>query len=183
MRTGEKWMCFQHCAKILPSALSFRTESTAMAHSIPRRSLPGQWALFGRNHGLGANRSASAIPSTLASLLRGGLVSGCAMAIGVAAWLGDPADYLNADPALARLLRGMAVIKGMIAIAVLCAVFRRLAWPVSKTAGAAYLLSCWALAGSTMLVWQLAYIVPAGLLFHVAAVSLLWVSWRERKIQ
>ncbi len=114
------------------------------------------------------------------SLLRGGLLSGCAVAIGIAAWLGSPADYLNADPALARLLRGMALIKGMIALAVLGAVFWRLARPVSNTAGAAYLLASWAVAGSTMLIWQLSYIVPASLLFHVAALSLLWVHWRER---
>jgi hypothetical protein len=114
------------------------------------------------------------------SLLRGGLVSGCAMAIGIAAWLGNPLDYLQADPALGRLLRGMALIKGMIAIAVVGAVFWRLAWPLSRTTGAAYLVSSWALAGSTMLIWQLSYIVPAALLFHVAALSLLLVSWRER---
>jgi hypothetical protein len=114
------------------------------------------------------------------SLLRGGLVSGCAIAIGIAAWLGDPSAYFNADPALARLLRGMALIKGMIALAIVCAVFWRLAWPVTKTAGAAYLLSSWAVAASTMLLWQLSYIVPAALLFHVAALFLLWLRWRER---
>ena len=151
-----------------------------MAQSFPRWSMPSQRVLFGRNHGLGAYRSASAAPSTVVSLLRGGLVSGCAMTIGIAAWLGDPVDYLRADPALARLLRGMALIKGMIAIAVVGAVFWRLAWPVSRTAGAAYLFCSWAVVGSTMLIWQLSYIVPAALLFHVAALSLLLVSWRER---
>jgi hypothetical protein len=98
------------------------------------------------------------------------------VAIGIAAWLGDPVDYLHADPALARLLRAMALIKGMIAIAAVGAVFWRLAWPVSRTAGAAYLASSWAVAGSTMLVWQLSYIVPAALMFHVAALSLLLVG-------
>jgi hypothetical protein len=101
------------------------------------------------------------------------------MAVGIAAWLGDPSGYLHADPALARLLRGMALIKGMIAIAALAAVFWRLAWPVSKSAAAAYLVSSWAVAGSTMLIWQLSYIVPAALLFHAAALSLLLVGWRD----
>jgi hypothetical protein len=148
-----------------------------MTQSIPRWSLPKQRAPF---HWFAANRSASAAPSTVVSLLRVVLVSGCVMAIGIAAWLGDPLDYLQADPALGRLLRGMALIKGMIAIAIVGAVFWRLAWPLSRTAGAAYLVSSWALAGSTMLIWQLSYIVPAALLFHVAALSLLLVSWRER---
>jgi hypothetical protein len=120
---------------------------------------------------------ASAAPSTL---LRGGLVLGCAMAIGLAAWLGDPGGYLQADPALARLLRGMALIKGMIVIGALGAVFWRLAWPVSKPVAAGYLVASWTMAGSTMLIWELSYIVPAAVLFHAAALSLLVVGWRER---
>jgi hypothetical protein len=116
----------------------------------------------------------------VAPLLRGGLIAGCAAAIGLAAWLGDPAGHLHADPALARLLRGMALIKGLIAIAVVAAVFWRLAWPISKTVSAAYLVSSWTIAGSTMLIWQLSHIVPAALLFHLAALSLLLVGWRER---
>jgi hypothetical protein len=151
-----------------------------MTHSIPRWSLPNQRVLFVRNREFDADRSASAVPSTVVSMLRGGLVSGCAIAIGIAAWLGHPADYLHADPALARLLRGMALIKGVIALAIVGAVFWRLAWPVAKRAVAAYLLCSWAVAGSTMLIWQLSYIVPAAVLFHAAALSLLWVGWRER---
>jgi hypothetical protein len=150
-----------------------------MTQSIPRWSLPSQRILFGLKRDVGADRSASAVPSTAVSLLRTGLVLGCAIAIGMAAWLGHPAAYLNADPALARLLRGMALIKGMIALAIVCAVCWRLAWPIDKRAGAAYLIGSWAVAGSTMLIWQLSYIVPAAVLFHAAALSLFWVSWRE----
>jgi hypothetical protein len=113
-------------------------------------------------------------------VLRSGLVLGCAVAIGTAAWLGDPGGYLQADPALARLLRAMALIKGTIAIAATVAVFWRLAWPLSKPVAAGYLLGCWAIAGSSMLIWQLSYIVPAAVLFHAAALCLLLVGWRER---
>jgi hypothetical protein len=102
------------------------------------------------------------------------------MAIGFAVWLGDPGGYLHADPALARLLRAMALIKGAIAVAAVAAVFWRLAWPVSKPVAVSYLLACWAITGSTMLIWQLSYIVLAALLFHSAALSLLLVSWREK---
>jgi hypothetical protein len=135
---------------------------------------------------LAASRSAFTASSTVAAspanvpLLRSGLVLGCAVAIGIAAWLGDPSSYLQADPALARLLRGMAVIKGMIAIAAVGAVFWRLGWRVSKAGAAAYLVSSWALTGSTMIIWQLSFIVPAALVFHAAALSMLLVSWRER---
>jgi hypothetical protein len=151
-----------------------------MAQSILRSSLSSQRALGGLTSGFAANRSAAAPASTAVSLLRIGLIVGCASSIGIAVWLGDPSGYLHADPALARLLRGMALIKGMIAIAAVGAVFWRLAWPVSKIGAAAYLISSWAIAGSTMLIWQLSYIVPAALLFHAAALSLLLVSWRER---
>jgi hypothetical protein len=102
------------------------------------------------------------------------------VAVGIATWLGDPSGYLHADPALARLLRAMALIKGMITIAAAGAVFWRLAWPVSRPVAASYLAAAWAMTGSTMLIWQLSYIVAAALLFHVAALSLLLVGWRER---
>ncbi len=155
-----------------------------MAQSILQSSVPSHKALFGRTLrwqtlGLAPNRVASAAPSNVVWLLRGALVLGCVMAIGIASWLGDPDGYLHADPALARLLRAMALIKGMIAIAAAGAVYWRLAWPVSKPVAAGYLVGCWVIAGSTMIIWQLSYIVPAALLFHSAALSLLWVSWRE----
>jgi hypothetical protein len=151
-----------------------------MAQSILRSSLSSQKALSGGISWLAPNRSASTAASTVVSLLRIGLVFGCANAVGIAAWLGDPSGYMHADPALARLLRAMALIKGMIAVAAVGAVFWRLAWPVSKIGAATYLISSWVLAGSTMLIWQLSYIVPAALLFHGAALSLLLVTWRER---
>jgi hypothetical protein len=124
---------------------------------------------------------ASGAPSAAFSLLRVGLISGCAVAMGIAVLAGDPSGYLRADPDLARLLRGMALIKGMIVIGAVAAVFWRLAWPVSRSAAATYLVSSWALAGSTMLIWQLSHIVAAALVFHAAALSILWVSWRERR--
>jgi hypothetical protein len=151
-----------------------------MAQSILRSSFISEKAVLGRSPGLAANRSASAAPSTISWLLRGGLVLGCLMAVAIAAWLGDPSGYLHADPALARLLRAMALIKASIVIAAAGAVFWRLGWPVSKPVAASYLVACWVIAGSTMLIWQLSYIVPAALLFHSAALCLILVSWRER---
>lgn len=144
-----------------------------MASSVMRSTLPHPFGPFWRG-------VASDVPATGAWLLRGGLILGCGAAIGVAAWAGDPIGFLLADPALARLLRGMALIKAVIALAAVGIVFMRLAWPVSRTAAAGYLAGCWALAGSSALIWQLSYIVPAALLFHAAALSLLLVGWRER---
>ena len=111
---------------------------------------------------------------------RAALLLGCVAAIGVAAWVGDPSGTLQADPALARLLRGMALIKAAIACAAVAAVYWRFGWAVSRGAAAVYLLSSATLTGSTMLIWQLSCIIPAALLFHAAAISLLVVGWRER---
>ena len=114
-----------------------------------------------------------------ALLLRCALLLGCLLAIGLAVGWGDPSGFLTADPALARLLRGMALIKGLIAMAAVAAVFWRLARPVSWIAGAAYLVGCWALAGATLMIWQLSHIIVAALMFHAAAVALALVSWRD----
>jgi len=102
------------------------------------------------------------------------------MAIGIAAYLGDPTGFTQADPALGRLLRGMALIKGVIALAILAAVWWRFGRPVFKSAAAVYLSGSWIVAGSTMLIWQLSWIPLAALLFHAAALSMLVVGWRER---
>jgi len=115
-----------------------------------------------------------------AALLRGALLAGCALSIGIAAWIGDPTPYLTADPALARLLRGMAAIKGMVALAALCAVLWRFGWPTSKGATVVYLCGTCMLLGSSMLIWQLTLIPLAAALFHVAALSMLVAGWRER---
>ncbi len=105
-------------------------------------------------------------------------MAGCAIAMGIVLYLGDPNSF--PDPALARLLRGMALIKGLISMAAVAAVLWRFGRPVSKPAAAGYLVGSWFLVGSTMLIWQLTWIAAAAILFHAAAVSMLLVSWRER---
>jgi len=146
-----------------------------LLRTLYRPPISALGARFGiRAHGLRAGRSTSALP------LRAGLLVACAAAIGVAAWAGDPSAYLQADPALARLLRGMALIKGMIALGAVGAVYWRLAWPVGRLVAATYLITAAVLVGSTTLIWQLSYIVLAAVLFHVAALTMLIVGWRER---
>jgi hypothetical protein len=114
-----------------------------------------------------------------ATRLRSVLIVGCAISVGIAMYMGDPSGYLLADPALARLLRGMAVIKGVIAIAIVGAVWWRFGRAVSRPVAVSYALGCWVVAGSTTLVWQLTSIVMAAVLFHAAALSMLIVSWRD----
>jgi hypothetical protein len=114
-----------------------------------------------------------------AGRLRSVLMVGCAISIGIAVYLGDPSSF-TPDPALARLLRGMALIKGVIATAAAAAVCWRFGRPVSKPVAAGYLLGSWILVGSTLLIWQLSWIPAAAILFHAAALSMLFVSWRDR---
>lgn len=108
------------------------------------------------------------------------LIAACLLAVGAAASLGHPADYLQDDPALARLLRCMALIKGVIVMAAGAAVFWRFGWSIAKPMAAIYVLASAVMAGSTMLIWQLTLIPLAAFLFHAAALSLLVVGWRER---
>ena len=117
--------------------------------------------------------------SGYAGPLRAALVAGCAISIGIAMYLGDPSS-LTHDPALARLLRGMALIKGVMALAAVAAVLWRFGRPASAVAAAGYLVGSWVLVGSTTLVWQLSWIPAAAVLFHAAGLSMLLVSWRER---
>jgi len=121
-----------------------------------------------------AARAARTLP------LRTALIAACALSIGAAAWFGDPSGYLQADPALARLLRGMALIKSTIVLGAVGAVFWRFGFATSRPAAAVYVVGCGALAGSTMLIWQLTLIPLAAVLFHLSAVCMLLVGWRER---
>ncbi len=115
-----------------------------------------------------------------ASLWRAAIVAGCILAVAVAAWVGHPADYLEADPALAHLLRGMALIKSFIVLGVVGAALWRCGWRLSTAAGVGYVAGSSVMAGSTVLIWQLSHIVAAAVLFHGAALGMLYLGWRER---
>ncbi len=96
-----------------------------------------------------------------------------------ASHLGSPAAYLEADPDLARLLRGMALVKAAAVVVGLAAVYWRLGWRVRGWHTGAYLATAWILTGSTMLVWQLTWIPAAAVLFHAALIGLLVTGWRD----
>jgi hypothetical protein len=112
--------------------------------------------------------------------LRALLIATCLLAVGAAVLLGNPADTLREDLALARLLRCMALIKGAIVMAAGAAVYLRLGWSIPKPTAWIYVIASAVMAGSTMLIWQLTLIPLAALLFHLAGLSLLVVGWRER---
>lgn len=127
----------------------------------------------------------STSPQSVASTqikLRVLLLAGCVGSVAAVAWLGEPAHYLAADPELARLLRGMALIKAAIVAVAVAAVLWRFSKPVSPRAAAVYLGGMWLLAAASMMIWQLTLIPAAAIGFHVAELALLWVAWGDRGV-
>jgi hypothetical protein len=113
-------------------------------------------------------------------LTRAVLMAACVAAVVAAAWVGQPAPYLQADPGLAQLMRGMALIKAAIALGAVALLLWRFGWPTGKLAALAYAISAALMAGATMLIWQLSFIPLAAALFHIGALVMLLVGWRDQ---
>ena len=109
------------------------------------------------------------------------LCVGCIASVAMAAWVGEPARYLRADPELAFLLRGMATIKAAIVFAAVGMLSWRFGYPLSERTALAYLIGAWLTAGASMLVWQLSFIPLASLAFHAGEFTLLFVAWRDHQ--
>lgn len=106
-------------------------------------------------------------------------VAGALALTGAAVALGDPARALASDPALARLLRGMAALKALMAVAAAVAVWWRLGRPVEVIAGAIYVVSVATMAGVAAMIWQLSGLAVASVLFHVALLALAITALRD----
>ncbi|MEO8523713.1 MAG: hypothetical protein ABI460_03235, partial [Caldimonas sp.] len=113
-----------------------------------------------------------------AAILRSALVAGSVAAFAVAL-LATNSTVQAAEPELALLLRGMAVIKGLLAGVAAAAVWWRLGQPVSSRAAAVYITCVWALFVCTALIWQLTFIAAAAVVFHVAGLTGLLLALRE----
>ena len=96
--------------------------------------------------------------------MRTALVAGSVAAV-VVTWLAVSGVAQAAEPELAVLLRGMAAIKGLLAFSAGGLVWWRLGQPVSLRVAASYLACVWVLFASTALIWQLAFILAAAVLF------------------
>ena len=107
------------------------------------------------------------------------LVPGCAAVAAVTAVIGEPSPLLLADPELAVLLRGMAIIKGAILVVAVALLLWRFGRPVSQPAAAAYALGTWLAVGATVLIWQLTFIPTAAVLFHLGELAVLVTAFRE----
>ena len=111
---------------------------------------------------------------------RTALLVACVAAFGVAAWAGGAAGTIDADADLTRLLRGIALIKASLVIAAIGVLWWRLGRPVAARTATAYVVGAALMAGATALVWMLASIPLAALLFHIGEFTLLIVAWRDR---
>ncbi len=141
---------------------SARADSVALRPGdAPGASVGAREANVGRAEGLG--------PGSLRALLVVGGVFFAALAFAA----GSPETLTRVDPELARLLRGMALIKASLVVAIFGAVFWRFAWPVSGGLAAAYLAGAWGSASAGVLIWQLSHIAAAALVFHLGLAVLL----------
>jgi hypothetical protein len=118
----------------------------------------------------------------LALRRRGVLVLACALTTGAAALLAEPSAAILADPELARLLRGMAVIKAVLVAGGLGVLWWRLGRPVSQGAAVVYVGGAALLTGATLLIWQLSHLIAAPVIFHAATLALVVVAANEERL-
>ena len=115
------------------------------------------------------------------SVPRAALLLGCTATTTLAAWVGGPTPYLNADAELGHLLQGMALIKAGILFAAISLLWWRFKRPVPVGLTAVYLIATWLAAGASMLIWQLTSIPFAAITFHVGGLAFLVAAWRDYK--
>ena len=107
------------------------------------------------------------------------LVGGCvlaAVAVGAAA-RGGAAPAV--DPELARLLRAMAVIKGVMLVAGVGALAWRLRRPTPLPFAAAYLGGAWVAAGAVAAMWSLVALGAVAVVLHGVAAAVALLAWRD----
>lgn len=112
------------------------------------------------------------------AVLRAGLLMGC-LACVLMGWFGVSGVSHAVEPELAVLSRGMAAIKGLLAVLAASLVYWRLGLPISARAAWAYATCAGLMFVASALIWQLALIPLASALFHAGWMGALCVAWRE----
>ena len=84
-----------------------------------------------------------------------------------------------AGPDLTHLLRGMALLKALMAAGMVAAVMWRLGSPVTLAWWAAYALACAITVAGPGLIWQMASIRVGALTLHVGLMAALILLWRD----
>ena len=128
----------------------------------------------------GVERNASRLDRHQKTLpLRLTLLAVCAFAAAAAIYFAGTGGVQSADPDLARLLRGMAIIKTAILLAVGAAIWWRLGSAIRPAFAAGYIIfGALGVAGAT-LVWNMAGLAVAPFLFDGALLGFLVLALRD----
>jgi hypothetical protein len=106
---------------------------------------------------------------------------GCVAAAAFAWWLAGFAPEVSREPALANLLRGMALLKGLAVLVAVALLSWRVRYGLSAGMTAMYLVPCWVAGGAAMLIGQLAFVAAAAVAFHAAEITFLFAAWRDSR--
>lgn len=125
-----------------------------------------------------------AAPGTLAGRLavpgwRGRLLLAAAAGAALGWLVGDPGARAGADPELARLLRGMALVKALLVLGALRLLWWRFGEAVTGARAWGYVGAVAAMALATLLAWQLSHLVVLSLAFHGALLTLGVLALRD----
>lgn len=110
---------------------------------------------------------------------RGRLVLAVAFGAAVGLIVGDPSARLAADPELARLLRGMALVKALLIAVGVRVLWWRFGLDIEALRARGYVAALAFMAFAAALAWQLSYPAVLGLAFHGALLSLGMLAWRD----
>lgn len=107
------------------------------------------------------------------------LLLGSAVLLAIPLMLFEPPAYWADDPELFRLLRGMGMLKLVLAAIAFAASWWRLGAQPGVHLQTAYVGGVWALSLAAGLIWQLHWVIPASALFHGGTLALLFAAWRD----
>jgi hypothetical protein len=110
---------------------------------------------------------------------RGRLLVAVALGAGVGLVVGDPSARLAADAELARLLRGMALVKALLIAVGVRVLWWRFGLRIEPVRARAYVAALAFMAFAAGLAWQLSYLPVLTLAFHGALLSLGVLAWRD----
>jgi hypothetical protein len=112
-------------------------------------------------------------------LRRLALLSACVFAAAAVHLLAGPGGVQSADPDLARLLKGMAIIKTVFLILAGSAIWWRLGSPIGSALAAGYIFSAAIAAAGAALVWSVTGLAFAPFLFDGGLLAFLIFALRD----
>ncbi len=141
------------------SRLTNTLDHAAFVSTAPRRTAP---ALYGRS------ALAVAVALAVAAAFVAGHDAASARAVVIA------------GPELTRLLRFMAVLKGVCAAGAVALVWWRSGYPATLRVTMSYVAACLLMAAGPGLIWSMAHVALGAVLFHAGLALLLLVCWTDR---